>query len=189
MRRFAWVLALAAAVSIDGCAGAGSVLGTADRTTANQVVITVLGSTNVPRVLPGATIALSATATIGAQNGVSPIGAFVWSATLVSGGSYVANASGGTKPCQAVTVTSGGTTQPYTTDFSLYLTIDPTNEANVLFSPPPQIPAPAGATLATSYPYCVRIAANAMTGPAGHQTVAAGGSMLVAVVDPLAPEQ
>lgn len=188
MRRFV-LLAVACVLSLSACSGAGSVLSTGDRGKPDKVIITVIGASNIARVLPGASIPLSATAAIGPGNGTSTVNRFLWSAALVTSGSYVANTNGGTKPCNDVTVTSGGVTQPYGTDFSIDLTIDPTNEANVLFTAPPSIAAPAGATLAVNYPYCVVVTAKALSGSSTSAQVLATGSIVVAVVNPSAPEQ
>ncbi len=189
MRRIAIFLAAAGVLSLSACGGAGSVLSTGTRNTANQVVITVVGPSNIPRVLPGASLPLSATATIGPQNGTSTIDRFRWSATLLTSGSYVVNTSGGTKSCSVVTQTTGATTQPYGADMSIDVTIDPTNEANILFTPPPALPAPAGSTLTTNYPYCVQVTASALTGSDTNPQIVASGSITVAVVNPLSPEQ
>ncbi len=188
MRRIA-SFAFACVLSLSACSGAGSVLSTGGRSKPDKVIITVVGPSNVARVLPGASIPLSATAVIGGQNGTSTVNRFVWSASLVTSGSYVANTDGGTKPCNDVTVTSGGVTQPYGTDFSIDITIDPTNEANVLFTAPTSIAAPPGATLATNYPYCVVVTANALSGSSSSAQMLATGSIVVAVVNPAAPEQ
>jgi hypothetical protein len=85
-----------------------------------------------------------------------------------------------------VTLTAGGVSSPLVADFSLYLTIDPVNEANVLFTPPPVIPVPGalppGSTVTPAFPYCVVVSAT-------ERDSGAVGSITVAVVNPLAPTQ
>jgi hypothetical protein len=189
MRRIALVLATASVLTFSGCSGAGTVLSTGNRDTADTVIITVVGPSNIPRVLPGASIALSATATIGGSNGTSTLNRFLWSATLLTSGTYVVNTNGGMKTCNVVDSTVGGVTSPFTTDMSIDITIDPTNEANILFTPPTTVTGPAGAIITTNYPYCVRIDATALTGSTAHPQNGAVGSVIVAVVNPAAPEQ
>ncbi|BDE08228.1 hypothetical protein WPS_35040 [Vulcanimicrobium alpinum] len=185
MRRFALPLAVMAAVALSACSGGGSVLSFNNSNNADRVIVTTLGSTNVARVIPGSPIDLSAVAVRGSTNGTLSNNTFKWSAALVSSGTYPTNSSGVTKACNAVTVTSQGTTGPLVTDFSQYITVDPTNSANIVFTPPAIIPVPAAilavspaATVTPTYPYCVVVSA---TGSG------ATGSITVAVVNPAAP--
>ncbi len=70
----------------------------------------------------------------------------------------------------------------------MFLTVDPTNQANVTFTPPLTIPAPAGTTTGvlagatSSNAYCAIV--NAST-PDGFTT----GSITVAIVNPASPLQ
>lgn len=184
MRRI--VLSLAAVLALSACGGGGSVLSFDSNTRPDRVIVTVVGSSNVPRVLPGASLPLSATAVRGTQNGLVNVNQYTWSAVLVTTGVYQVNELGQTKPCGVVNATIGGTATPLTADFSLYLTIDPTNEANVILTPPPTLPLPAGATAiaapAGNLPYCIVVTAT----PRGGNNQNAG-SLTVAVVNPLAP--
>jgi hypothetical protein len=183
MRRIVLSLAVLGAASLAACSGGGSVLNSVGANTPDNVIVTVAGSSNVARVLPGASLPISAVAVSGSQNGVLSNNRFTWTAALVSSGTYTYNTTGQTKPCaQIVQTPAGGAATPFTTDFSIYITIDPTNEANVLFAPPPIVPAPAGSTLAVSYPYCVVVSATAV----GSSAV---GSITVAVVNPQNPLQ
>jgi hypothetical protein len=195
MRRF--VLSLAAVLSaaaLSACSGGGSVLGFGgDNPSPDHVIITVAAPSNIARVLPGAGLALSAVQVHGDQNGLLSGNNYRWSAQLVTSGTYTVNALGATKPCVPITTTSGGVTTPYAADFSLYITIDPVNEANIIFSPPTLIPVPAGATsISRVFPYCVVISATPgrVSGSGiGTTFTATGppGSITVAVVDPLNP--
>ena len=195
MRRF--VLSLAAVLSaaaLSACSGGGSVLGFGtDNPTPDHVIITTAAPSNIARVLPGAGIALSAVQVHGSQNGLLSGNNYRWSAALTTGGTYIANDLGQTKPCQSVTVTAGGVTSPYTADFSIYIAIDPVNEANIIFFPPTVLPLPAGFTSITpNYPYCVVINAEPgkITGSGlGTTFTATGppGSITVAVVNPQNP--
>jgi hypothetical protein len=182
MRRIVLSLAVLGAASLGACSGGGAVLNSAGANSPNKVILTVAGSTNVPRVLPGAGLPISAVAVNGGQNGVLSNNRFTWTAALVTSGQYTFNTTGQTKACAQVTQTSGATTTPFGVDFSIYITIDPTNEANVIFTPPTTIPPPAGTSITTHYPYCVIV--NAMA--AGSNVV---GSLTVAVVDPQNPLQ
>jgi hypothetical protein len=183
MRRIVLSLAVLGAASLGACSGGGSVLNSVGANNPQNVILTVVGSANVARVLPGAGLPISAVATNGSQNGVLSNNRFIWTAALATSGSYTVNALGQTKPCAQVLQTpTGGTATPYTTDYSIYITIDPTNEANVIFTPPTIIPAPAASTLTTSYPYCVVVTATAVGG-------SASGTITVAVVNPQNPEQ
>ncbi|HEY6234138.1 MAG TPA: hypothetical protein VIW69_03405 [Candidatus Elarobacter sp.] len=194
MRRF--VLSLAAVLSatvLSACAGGGSVLGLGgDNPPPDHVIITVAGATNIARVLPGAGIALSAVQVHGSQNGLLSGNNYRWSAELVTSGNYTITALGATKPCQAVTTTTGGVTTPYTADFGIYIAIDPVNEANVIFFPPTVLPPPAGSVITPHYPYCVIVNAEpgtiSGTGLGTHFTsTGPPGSITVAVVDPQNP--
>lgn len=182
MRRIVLSLAVLGAASLAACSGGGSVLNSSGANTPDNVIVTVAGS-NVARVLPGASLPISAVAVSGSQNGVLSNNRFTWTATLVTSGAYTSNTTGQTKPCAQIMQTpAGGTAAPFTADFSIYITIDPTNEANVLFAPPPIVPAPAGSTLVVNYPYCVVVSASAV----GSSAV---GSITVAVVNPQNPLQ
>lgn len=180
MRRTVPFTVLAGALSLAGCSGGGTVLGTSS--TPTSVIVTTLGGANVARVLPGGTIPLTATAVSGSQNGALSNDRFVWTATLLTSGTYIANTTGQTRQCAVVDQTIGAATAPLGEDFSIYLTIDPTNEANVYLTPPTIVPAPAGSTLATNYPYCVGVTATVVGGNAS-------GTVVVAVVNPQNPEQ
>ncbi len=194
MRRIVLSLAVLGAASLGACSGGGSVLNGVGANTPDKVIVTVAGSSNVARVLPGGGIPISAVAVKGGQNGVLSNNDFRWSAALVTAGNYPFNTTGQTKPCQAVTQASGGTTTPYAADFGIYIAIDPTNESNILFFPPTIIPSPAGTVVTPHFPYCVVVTATAgtITG-SGLSTVfvpnGAVGSITVAVVDPQNPEQ
>ncbi len=190
MHRFMlWVAAAFAVGALSACGNGGAVLSTTSNQTPSNVSVSVAAPVNVARVVPGGSLALAAVATAGSTNGILSNNRFLWSATLVSGGTYAYDAAGDTRACATITRTTGGVTTPYTTDFSIYITIDPTNEANVLFSPPPTIPAPAGSTLTTTYPYCVTVTANVVIGNTTPATTGAGGSITVAVTDPQNPLQ
>lgn len=195
MRRF--VLSLAAVLSaaaLSACSGGGSVLGFGgNNPSPDHVILTVAAPSNIARVLPGGGLAISATQVNGDQNGLLSGNHYRWAATLVTSGNYPVNALGVTKPCQAVTVTNAGGTTNYSTDFSLYITIDPVNEANIIFSPPTLLPLPAGFTAITPhYPYCVVVSATPgnVTGSGLATTftqTGPPGTLTVAVVDPNNP--
>jgi hypothetical protein len=201
MRRIVKSVAAALGVlSLGACGGGGSVLGFDNSNNPDRTILTVQGPSNIARVLPGAALAISAVAVKGTQNGFLSNNRFTWSAALTTGGQYIANTEGVTKPCQSVTFLPAGppgvAAFPYTADFSLYITIDPTNESNILFVPPtiipnpnpippPPAPVPPGAgTLTTNFPYCVTITAT----PRGGSALNAG-SITVAVVNPANPLQ
>jgi hypothetical protein len=193
MRRFVLALAALGAVALSACAGGGSVFGTGGDSV-DRTIITATGPSNIARVLPGASIALSATAVRDSANGVVNVNRFIWSAALVSSGSYTANTDGGTKPCGTVTFTPTGSTTPsaLTLDMNLYVTIDPVNEANILFTPPTVFPLPASfppgsGTIGVNYPYCVVVSATPLNGTTPQ--TAAAGSIVVAVVNPANPLQ
>ena len=183
MRRIVLSLAVLGAASLGACSGGGSVLNSVGANNPQNVILTVVGSANVARVLPGAGLPISAVAVSGSQNGVLSNNRFIWTAALVSSGSYTVNALGQTKPCgQVLQTPTGGMATPYAADFSIYITIDQTNEANVIFDPPTIIPAPGGSAITTNYPYCVVVSASAV----GSNAV---GTITVAVVNPQNPEQ
>jgi hypothetical protein len=197
MRRIVLSLAVLSATALGACSGGGSVLNFDNSSKPDRVIVTVVGPSNVARVLPGASLPLSAVAVRGSQNGFVNGNNFRWSAALITSGTYTANELGQTKACQAITVTSGGTTTPLATDldFGPYavITIDPTNEGNVLFTPPAVFPPPfAGSTVTPHYPYCVVVSASSghITGSGSSTTFVpdgAVGSITVAVVDPAFP--
>lgn len=190
MRRVVLAFAVLGAVGLGACSGGGSVLSNSQ--TPQSVIVTVGAPSNIARVLPGASLPMSATGVTGAQNGVAGTNRFAWTAALVTSGQYVANTGGQTKACAAITYTPmGGAAAPYGTDFSIYITIDPTNQSNIVFAAPTSIPLPAGApvgsTITTSYPYCVQVSATALN--SSGQSTGATGTITVAVVNPLNPEQ
>jgi hypothetical protein len=192
MRRIVVSLAALSALVLGGCSGGGSVLSFDNNSQPDRTIVTVQGSTNVARVLPGSSIAISATPVRGSQNGYVQANRFIWSALLVPSGTYTANALGQTKPCGFIQFTpGGGSGSPLTADMSLYVTIDPVNEANIIFTPPALFPvptgSPAGSTVAPTYPYCVTISATPLNGTVPQPNAA--GSITVAVVNPLNPEQ
>ncbi len=199
MRRF--VLSLAAVLSataLSACSGGGSVLGFGgDNPSPDHVIITTSAPSNIARVLPGAGIPLSATQVHGSQNGLLSGTNYRWSAALTTGSTYIFNTFGQTKPCGNVNVTSGAppVTTAYTADFSIYIAIDPVNEANIIFFPPTVLPLPAGFTTITpNFPYCVVVNAQPgkITGSGlGTTFTPTGppGSIIVAVVSPQNPEQ
>jgi len=184
MRRIAFAVAMLSALALGACSSGGSVFNTGGG--AQHTIVTASGSSALARVLPGGSIPLSATAVSGSQNGYSTNNQFTWSAALTTGLSYQYTTDGNAwKPCASVSQTIGGTTTPYTADFSIYVTIDPSNESNVIFSPPPIIPAPPGGTIATNYPYCVVVSATPVQGGGSNST----GSITVVVANPLNPLQ
>jgi len=198
MRRIVKSLAVLSVLALGACGGGGTVLSTGN-SAPDRVVVTVQGPSNVARVLPGAALPLSAHAVTGSQNGSLSNNSFIWSATLTTGGQYSSNTLGVTKPCASIMFLPAGppgvVAFPYTADFSIYLVIDPTNEANVEIIPPtivpnpnpipalPPIPPGAG-TLTTNFPYCITVTATPRGGSAANS-----GSITVAVVSPSNPEQ
>jgi len=204
MRRIVKSLAVLSVLALGACGGGGgSVLSFDNSSTADRVIITVQGPSNVARVLPGAVLPLSASSVKGSQNGYLSNNSYTWSATLVASGQYAVNPLGVTKPCQPILFQPAGPLTgsppapppafPYTADFSLYLTIDPTNESNVELIPPtivpnpnpipPSGPIPPGAgTLTVNFPYCIVVTATPRGGNANN-----AGSITVAVVSPSAP--
>lgn len=186
MRRIVLSLAVAASAVLAACSGGGSVLSTGGGTTSpDRIIITTGGQSNVLRVLAGSSIALSAQAVRGSQNGVLGNNAFIWHAAIVNGATYTTNTDGGQKPCGAVTsaAAAAGPFSPYAPDYSIYVTIDPTNEANIIFSPPLAIPVASGTflgPLSAANAYCAVISATQ-----GGTT----GAVVVAIVNPQLPQQ
>ncbi len=185
MRRIVLSLAVAASAALAACSGGGSVLSTGGTSAPDHIIITTGGSSNVPRVLAGSGIALSALAVRGPQNGVLGNNKFIWHAAIVNGASYTANTLGGQKPCAAVTsaTAAAGPFTPYAPDYSASVAIDPVNEANIIFEPPLSIPVPAGSflgPLSAASAYCAVI-----TATQGGNT----GSLIVAIVNPQIPQQ
>lgn len=183
---FCFAAALCSAV-LNSCSGGGSILNFAPNGTSDHVILSVVGPVNVPVVIAGGSLPLSAVQTNGSQNGVIVSNRYEWSASLTTGQMYQSNAFGQLKPCASIMITQGGVTTPYTADFSIYLTIDPTNESNILVSPPPTIPNPFGATLTVNYPYCLRVNAQVLIPKGSGTTKGAVGSIIVAVMNPLNP--
>ncbi len=111
---------------------------------------------------------------------------------LVTSGNYIFNTTGQTKPCAQIMETVGAVASPLTQDFSIYIAIDPTNESNILLLPPTIIPlpagAPAGSFITPNYPYCVVVSATPLNSN-GVPISGVSGSITVAVVNPLNPEQ
>ncbi len=189
MRRIVKALALLGAAALTACTGSGSVINTGSLAP-QLTIIQVQGQTNLPRVLAGASIPLSATSVNGSQNGTLNTNRYIWSAVLTSGLTYNFTTDGNQqRACANVNITTGGTTTPYVTDFSVYIAIDPTNESNIIFTAPTSVPAPTGSTVATNYPYCVTISATPLTGSATSPTMvpSAAGSITVVVLSPTAP--
>jgi hypothetical protein len=192
MRRFVLSLGIVGAVALTACSGGGTVLNfNSGGTSSDRVIVTVVGPTNIARVLPGASIALSAFATNGSQNGAVGTNRFKWSAAVTTGQQYIANALGQTKPCANLIYTpAGGTGVTFLPDLNVppysTIAIDPTNEANILFIPPPTLSLPAGApvgsTVTPAFPYCAVVSATSLDS-------GAVGSIIVAVVNPQAPLQ
>ncbi|MBV8581881.1 MAG: hypothetical protein JO225_14715 [Candidatus Eremiobacteraeota bacterium] len=186
MRRIVLSLAALGAIALSACSGGGSVLSFSNSSTPDRTLVEVVGTTNIARVLPGNSLPLSAVGARGPANGYVGGNSFTWSAALVTSGQYPINTGGVMKACSAVTITQSGTVVNYTTDFTQYLTIDPTNTANVIFTPPTSIPIPVGATQLTlpgTNPYCVVVSATPVGGSQANT-----GSITVAVVNPAGPE-
>jgi hypothetical protein len=186
MRRIVLSLAVLGALDLSACSGGGSVLNFEGSSKAQAVIVTVQAPSNIARVLPGGGLAISAVAVRGSQNGFVNNNNFRWSAALITSGSYVATADGSTKPCQPINLTvPGPVTSPLAVDMGIYIAIDPTNEGNIIFFPPPVFPVPAGFPVGTfvavNYPYCVIVSATPLDNPA------AVGSITVAVVNPQSP--
>jgi hypothetical protein len=200
MRRIVTSLAVIGLLALDACTGGGSVLSFDNNSSPQATIVTVQGPTNIARVLPGASIALSATAVRGSQNGYVQVNRFKWSAAVTSGGTYIATADGSTKPCATLFYTpAGGTAQVFTPDMNfppyVTITIDPVNEANIIFTPPTTLllplGAPVGSTVTPNFPYCVVVTATPLSGSGSSVTPipSAAGSITVAVVNPAAPTQ
>lgn len=184
MRRFVLSLAVAASATLAACSGGGQVLSTGG-SGADRIFISTGGQSNVPRVLAGSGIALSAIALRGSQNGTVQNNQFTWRAAIVNDVSYTANTLGGTKACAAVTsgAAAAGPFSPYAPDYSIFVTIDPSNESNIIFSPPLTIPVPTGSflgPLSATNAYCAIISATQ-----GSTT----GSQVVSIVNPQLPQQ
>lgn len=193
MRRIVVSLAALGALALGACSGGGSVLSFDNNSQPDRTILTVQGSTNVARVLPGASLAISATQVRGSQNGLVNGNRFLWSAVLVPSGTYTANALGVQKACGSIQFTpAGGSASALTADMTLYVTIDPTNESNIIFTPPALFPvptgAPVGSTATPTYPYCVAVTATPLNNGGAPQGAEAG-SITVAVVSPTNPEQ
>jgi len=188
MRRIVKSLAAAGVVlALGACSGGGSVLNFNSSATPDRVIVTVVGPTNLARVLPGAGLPLTAVAVQGSQNGFLNSNKFRWSAALTTGMTYNFTSDGNqTRPCANVNLTQSGTSAPYTADFGIYIAIDPTNESNIEFIPPTIIPVPGtatpGSTITTNFPYCVVVTATPIGGGAQNS-----GSITVVVVSPAAP--
>jgi hypothetical protein len=184
MRRIVLSLAVALSAALAACSGGGQVLSTGG-SGSDRILITTGGQSNIPRVLAGSGIALSALALRGSQNGVVDKNTFIWHAAIVNDVSYTANTLGGTKTCAAVTsaTAAAGPFSAYAPDYSIYIAIDPTNESNVIFEPPLTIPVPAGSflgPLSAANAYCAII-----TATQGSTT----GSQIVSIVNPALPQQ
>ncbi|HZO94655.1 MAG TPA: hypothetical protein VFB22_12940 [Candidatus Baltobacteraceae bacterium] len=182
MGRLVGVLAVWSFAALGGCGSGGTVLSDGGSVAGDRVLISPGGSLGIARVLAGSSIPLSAVLVQGPQNAVLSANRFIWGAAVVNGAQYSSGSQGQTKPCGAVTATTGGVAAPYAPDYTLYVTIDPTNESNVILTPPTSVPPPAGGTASAVYPYCVRVTATVVAG-------AASGSLIVAVVDPQNPLQ
>ena len=191
MRRIVLSLAVACSAALTACSGGGQVLGTGG-TSPDHVVISVAGQLNVPRVNAGSPLVLSAVGVKGSQNGAVYTSTFTWHAAIINGQSYPTTnfgQSGTLKPCAVVSL-PGGTT-PYAPDYSQFLTVDPSNSANVTFKPPATIPAspvgaavianPAGTAATPLDAYCAIITATAVNGTIG--------TIVVAIVNPATPQQ
>ena len=194
MRRIVKSLAIIGLLAIGGCSGGGSVLNFSSSSDPEHVILTVQSPTNLPRVLPGSGIAISAVAVKGGQNGIISTNFFRWSAALTTGGTYNFTTDGNQqRNCASVLITSGGVTVPYTADFGIYIAIDPVNEGNVIFFPPTVIPVPPGATTITqNFPYCVTVNAQGgrISGSGATTTfnpIGPAGSITVVVVSPSNP--
>jgi hypothetical protein len=184
MRRIVRSLGVVGVLALGACSGGGSVLNFNSSATPDRVIVTVVGPTNLARVLPGAGLPLTAVAVQGSQNGFINSNRFRWSAALTTGMTYNFTSDGNQqRACATVTITQSGTVVPYTADFGIYIAIDPTNESNIEFIPPTIIPTPVGASALTpAYPYCVVVTATPIGGGAQNS-----GSITVVVVSPTAP--
>jgi hypothetical protein len=194
MRRFVASLTLLGATALGACSGGGTVLNFGNGATPDHVVITVQGTSNIARVLPGAGLSLSAVPVSGSQNGIININNFRWSAVATTGLSYAFDSLGDMRACGGLSQTIGAVTSPFLPDFGIYIAIDPTNEGNVILFPPTIVPAPAGSTVSVNYPYCVLVTAQAgkITGSGVGTTftpIGTAGSVVVEVVNPQNPLQ
>jgi hypothetical protein len=191
MRRIVLSLAVALSGALTACSGGGQVLGTGGNDP-DHVIISVGGQVNIARVNAGSPLILSAQDVKGNQNGAIYNNTFTWRAAIVNGPSYPTTTfgqSGTLKPCALVTL--AGSTTPYAPDYTTFLTFDPSNSANVTFTPPATIPAaatgaptianPAGTAATPLDAYCAVITATAPNGTVG--------SIVVAITNPAAPQQ
>jgi len=190
MRRIVMSLAVLSVLTLGACSGGGSVLNFSNSSTPDRVIVTVVGTTNIARVLPGAGLPLTATAVRGSQNGFLNVNRFKWSAALTTGGTYNFTSDGNqSRPCANVNLIQSGVSAPYTADFGIYIAIDPTNESNIELIPPTIIPVPGtatpGSTIQTNYPYCVVVTATPIVNGGAQNS----GSITVAVVNPSNPLQ
>ena len=188
MRRFVPTLAVLGAAALSACSGGGSVLNFGSNTPPNGIQVTTVGQTNVARVLAGSSIVFSAQL-LGSQGGTLSNNAFKWSAALTTSGLYPVTSLGATKPCATPSLTTPpASAVAYAPDYTAFLVVDPTNQANVTFTPPLTIPAPAGSTTGvlagstSANAYCAVVNASTPDGI----TV---GSITVAIVNPASPLQ
>jgi hypothetical protein len=187
MRRIAMSLAVIVSSALTACSGGGTVFDTGgSNNTPDRVLVTVVSPTNIARVLPGASLAISAQGVKGSQNGYLTGSDIAWTAAVATSGQYPVNSGGVTKPCVAPTITfPGASAVAYAPDLTNFITVDPTNNANIIFTPPTTLPLPSGAPAGTtvapptgSNPYCVAVTATSKLN-AGAQ-----GTLIVAVVNP-----
>src|ERR1700680_1517366 len=120
------------ALGRSACSGGGSVLNFDGSSNAQAIIVTVQGTTNIARVLPGGSLAISAVSVRGSQNGFVNSNRYKWSAALISSGLYTATADGSTKACGNITITpTGGSAFQLVTDLNTppysTIAIDPTN--------------------------------------------------------------
>jgi hypothetical protein len=188
MRRIALTLFVLGSAALSACTGGGSVLNFGSNSTPDHIDITQQGQTNTPRVLAGTSIALSAQAVKGGLNSTISTNAFKWTAALVTSGTYPINSLGGTKPCATPSITTPPSSAvAFAPDYTAFIVVY-SNQANITFTPPLTIPAPAGSTTGilagstSANAYCAVV--NATT-PDGLTT----GSVIVAIVNPQFPEQ
>ncbi len=190
MRRIVRSLAVVGLLALGACSGGGSVLNFDNNATPDRTILTVVGPTNLARVLPGAALPISATAVRGSQNAFTNVNRFRWSAALTTGQFYQSTTDANLlKPCANIVLTQSGVGTNLTADFGIYIAIDPTNESNIEFIPPTIIPVPAGATpgstITTNFPYCVIVTAT----PIVNGSASNSGSILVVVANPQNPLQ
>ena len=194
MRRIVLSFAVLGSAALSACSGGGSVLSFDNNSNPDRTIVTVQAPSNLARVLPGASLALSATPVRGSQNGYVQANNFKWSAALTTGQTYNFTSDGNQqRACASLTVTPpGGAATAFTADLNAppfaTIAVDPTNAANILFTPPAIFPVPlglpAGTTVQTNFPYCVIVTATPVGGSAAN-----AGSILVVVVNPAAPTQ